>query len=115
LGHERLQILRGSVSSLPFADRRFDCALTVHAIYFWPDPGEGLREIHRVLKPGGRLLIASECPEDLGRRAYARHGFRIYRDGELAGLLREAGFADVTVEREGHRVFGSAVFTAGRS
>jgi hypothetical protein len=59
------------------------------------------------------MVIATECPEDLGRRRYARHGVRIFRHAELEQLLEGAGFSAVAVQREGHRLFGSAVFATG--
>jgi arsenite methyltransferase len=104
----------GGVSEMPYADARFDRALSTHTIYFWRDPAQGLREIHRVLAPRGRVVLATECPEDLGRRSYDRHGFRIFRDDELVELLGSAGFSDEAVEREGTRIFGSFVFAEGQ-
>ena len=110
----RLELMLGGVAEIPYADARFDRALSTHTISFWRDPAQGLREIHRVLAPHGRVVLATECPEDLGRRSYDRHGFRIFRDDELVGLLGTAGFSDVAVEREGTRIFGSFVFAEGQ-
>lgn len=39
------------------------------------------------------------------KRSWTRHGFRKFEDEELKGLLREAGFTDVVIERDGVRVF----------
>jgi arsenite methyltransferase len=109
----RLELMYGGVSEIPYADERFDRVLSTHTMYFWPDPAHGLREIHRVLAPRGRVVVATECPEDLGRRSYARHGFRILRDHELEDLLSGAGYSEVAVQREGTRAFGSFVFAEG--
>jgi ubiquinone/menaquinone biosynthesis C-methylase UbiE len=59
LRRERLVLAAASVSSIPFADRRFDRVLSSHTIYFWPEPDKGLQEIRRVLSPGGRMVIAT--------------------------------------------------------
>lgn len=103
----RLELKPGGVSQIPYADRRFDRVLTVQTIYFWPDPTAGLREIHRVLEPGGRLLVATAAKEEMDKRSFTQHGFRKFEDDELNGLLRGAGFTEVTVQRDGVRVFSS--------
>jgi SAM-dependent methyltransferase len=47
----------GGLDALPFTDESFDAALTINALQFAADPAGALREIHRVLRPGGRLAI----------------------------------------------------------
>jgi SAM-dependent methyltransferase len=47
----------GDVAALPFADASFDFVVSTFSMHHWSDPAEGLREIHRVLRPGGRALI----------------------------------------------------------
>ncbi|HQL01708.1 MAG TPA: class I SAM-dependent methyltransferase [Smithellaceae bacterium] len=50
--------IRGNVMNLPFQESHFDAAVSVGSIKHWPDGVGGLREIHRVLKPGATLVIA---------------------------------------------------------
>jgi SAM-dependent methyltransferase len=47
----------GGLDSLPFADTSFDVVLSVNALQFAADPASALMEVHRVLRPGGRLAI----------------------------------------------------------
>lgn len=47
----------GGLDVLPFADASFDAVLAVNALQFAADPAGALREVHRVLHPGGRLAI----------------------------------------------------------
>ena len=59
MGH--VDILRGSVSSLPFADCMFDLVTAIETHFFWPDLGADMQEVLRVLKPSGRLIIIAEA------------------------------------------------------
>jgi ubiquinone/menaquinone biosynthesis C-methylase UbiE len=43
---------------LPFADSSFDKALAINSMQVWSDAIAGLREVRRVLKPGGRIALA---------------------------------------------------------
>jgi len=59
-----VEIKCGAVSSLPFADNMFDLVTAFEAYYFWPNLIDDLKEIKRVLKPGGKILIANEVYKD---------------------------------------------------
>jgi SAM-dependent methyltransferase len=59
----RIEILHGTVSSLPFSGNIFDLVTAFEAYYFWPDLIHALQEIRRVLRPGGILLIVNEVYE----------------------------------------------------
>src|SRR5262249_3955893 len=56
----RVEIGRASVSDLPFPDNKFDLVTAVETQYYWPDLAKDMREILRVLKPGGTLVIIAE-------------------------------------------------------
>lgn len=53
----RVTLLQGNITALPFEDQQFDKIMTIHTVYFWPEPSRALSELCRVLKPGGRLVI----------------------------------------------------------
>lgn len=49
---------RGAAETLPFDDDAFDVVTSQFALMFFDDRAQGLREMHRVLRPGGRLAVA---------------------------------------------------------
>ncbi|MFX0073758.1 MAG: class I SAM-dependent methyltransferase, partial [Candidatus Hermodarchaeota archaeon] len=53
----KVEIKLGNVTSLPFSENYFNLSIGIETINFWPDIFNSLREIYRVLKPDGVLLI----------------------------------------------------------
>lgn len=56
----RVQVEQGSVSALPFADSSFDIVTAVETHYHWSDLPANVREVFRVLKPGGEFMLIAE-------------------------------------------------------
>src|SRR5260370_16920351 len=75
----RVEIRQGSVSSLPFSDHMFDVATAVETHVFWPDVIADMREVLRVLKPGGTLIMIAE---------YYKGGKHNRRDQKIAELIK---------------------------
>ncbi|KWX02123.1 hypothetical protein TH66_10355 [Carbonactinospora thermoautotrophica] len=55
---ERVDLRTGTAERLPFPDATFDRVVSVNNVQLWPDLAAGLKEVHRVLRPGGRLVIS---------------------------------------------------------
>ncbi len=91
----RVVLYEASVEKLPLEDASVDRACSVNNLYFWPDPKAGMRELARVIRPGGRLAIAFEPPEELRKWPGHRHGFRLFEEAEVAGLMEAAGFTSI--------------------
>ena len=95
------------VPDLPFADGAFDTVFSVESLYFWPDALAGLREILRVLAPGGCFMTALEMVGGMmdGRQLEIVKHLKMFcpTRAELADLMAAAGFADAKVDFEADR------------
>jgi ubiquinone/menaquinone biosynthesis C-methylase UbiE len=56
----RVDLRRGDVAALPFESETFDRALAINSLHHWADTAAGLRELHRVLRPGGVLGVVEQ-------------------------------------------------------
>lgn len=113
-GHVTVE--HGSVSALPFADDTFDLVTAIETHYYWPNVEGGMREVLRVLKPGGTFALVAETvkdrqPNPLYRLAMPLLGATYLTTQEHADLLRRAGFVDVAVDT---RAIGWMCATAKR-
>jgi ubiquinone/menaquinone biosynthesis C-methylase UbiE len=97
----RVHIQLASVAALPFPDCTFDVVTAVETHYYWPDLPANLREVLRVLKPGGRFALIAETHRNgwLGV-LYAVPMWLIravhLSDAEHRELLAQAGFTQVS-------------------
>jgi SAM-dependent methyltransferase len=97
----RLELREGDAASLPFDDASFDKVCGTHVIYFWPDPVPTVRELRRVLRPGGTLALGYQEREHMPPRAAAGLGLagaRLVGPGDVEQVVRAAGFEEVRVE-----------------
>jgi SAM-dependent methyltransferase len=104
----RLEVRESSADQLPFADATFTCAAMTGVLGFLPDPVAVLREIRRVLAPGGRFVGLGSDPEMRGTPAAPEpmaSRLRFYESDELETLARKAGFDDVRVVRRTLEVY----------
>jgi ubiquinone/menaquinone biosynthesis C-methylase UbiE len=102
-GIANIEPLQGDAQELPFPDGTFDAAFLVATLGEIPDQVRALRELRRVLKPGGRLVVGEGQPDphhvrldDLRERAEAAGlSFVAHDGGQLGYLARFENEGDV--------------------
>ena len=104
----RVAVVRASVSALPFSADTFDLVTAVETQYFWPDLVNDMKEIRRVLKPGGRLVVIAEAYKDGGSSKAHNSVLKLLGDGYLSvaehrDLCGKSGYTEVEIFEERKR------------
>lgn len=90
----KVTIRQGDFGKTIYNDNSFDKICSANTIYFWPAPEVYLEKTHRILKPGGKLVLAFEDKRQLEKRSLNTDVFRFYDQTEIISLLGAQGFGE---------------------
>jgi len=97
-GLEGVEFVEGDAEALPFEDGEFTAVLCTTSFHHYPEPFAALREMRRVLAPGGRAVIGDGCTDNPGARVlnlllrtFQPSHVNFYASGRLSEMVREAG------------------------
>lgn len=100
----RVQIIQGSVSAIPWPDASFALVTAVETHFFWPNLPGDVREVFRVVAPGGQFILIAEVYKGSGKTSalmmekYSHlTNMSLLTAEEHRSLLGDAGFAEVQV------------------
>jgi ubiquinone/menaquinone biosynthesis C-methylase UbiE len=103
-GREDLRI--GYADSLPWASGTFDAVVSCNMFHYISHPIQALKEMARVLRPGGVIVLTDWCDDylacrvcNLYLRLTNRAFYKTYQEAECRNLLQRAGFTDVKLDR----------------
>ena len=101
-----IELREGWAELLPFEDESFDVVVSCNMFHYIRQPDAALREMGRVLIPGGRLIVTDWCDDYWAcricgwyLRRFGRAHFKIYRERECLRLLEQAGHRELDIER----------------
>ena len=100
-----VEIVQGSVEKTGFKDEFFDLVTAIETYYFWPNLADAFKEIKRILKKGGHLLIINEMIKD-GKyevekaEIIAKTQVHLVPLREIQGMLHSAGYGSVEIYRK---------------
>ena len=112
----RLEV--GSAESLPLDPASCDVVVTTVSFHHWSDQAGGLRDVARVLRPGGHVLLVDFFARGplapLVRRFLAGHGAGMPEEGELVGMVTRASLRAESVRRLGPPMSPLAIMRVAR-
>jgi ubiquinone/menaquinone biosynthesis C-methylase UbiE len=94
------KIVQGDASQLPWDDNSFSVATTMGSFIGFPKPLESLKEMHRVLRPGGKAVVSIEYNAEDGKdhsKEIEKYGMWVWTEGEVRGMMKEAGFTEISI------------------
>ena len=115
-GLKNVQFRQCTADSLPFPDDSFDVLVSRLGVMFFPDSLGAMREMLRVVKPGGSLVFAAWARSDVNPFCYlvsgvmerhvkappadpdAPNAFRFAEPGKLVEVMKRAGATDLREE-----------------
>jgi len=103
-GKNNVTIALGSVSKLPYKDNSFEFVTCANSFHHHPDSIQSLKEIKRVLKPGGKVILSDGCLDGFPRQfvfkienSINKEG-KVYRytKGQVKELFVQASFINIS-------------------
>ena len=97
------EIVQGDASQLPWEDNRFSVATTMGSYIGFPKPLESLKEMYRVLCPGGRAVVSIEFNAEDGKdhsKEIKKYGMWVWTEDEVRAMMKEAGFSGISITYE---------------
>jgi ubiquinone/menaquinone biosynthesis C-methylase UbiE len=107
---DRVEIREASVSHCPFSADVFNVVTAVETHFWWPDLPSDMREVLRVLKPGGVLIIIAEVYKGantmtakLAEKYALLSGMKLLTANEHRELFANAGYSDIRIIEESRK------------
>lgn len=95
------EFVEGDAAQLPLAEGRFSAVVTMGSFVAFPEPLTSIKEMHRVLRPGGRAVITLEWNAEDGlnhSKEVEKHGMSMRTEVEMREMMEEARFSDISID-----------------
>jgi ubiquinone/menaquinone biosynthesis C-methylase UbiE len=94
------EFVLGDATQLPWEENKFSAATAMASFMLFPKPLDSLKEMYRVLRPGGRAVVCIEWNAEDGKdhtKDIKKYGISLWKEDDVRNMLKEAGFSDIAV------------------
>ena len=111
---EQVFVVEGNIEKMKFSDHFFDLVTAIETYYFWPNLPEAFKEVKRVLKPKGKLLLINEMIKDgsfeiKNAEIIKQTHVKLVRLKKIQKMLTEQGFVEVKVFRKKNSAWNAVI------
>lgn len=93
----RAKFVHANVQQMPFEDQSFTKIFTVNTFYFWDDHEKVAKELKRVLKAGGHLIVSVRPKHNLEDIPVTKYNFAKFSKEEMVDLFQGTGFSAIEI------------------
>jgi len=94
------EFVQGEATQLPWEDNKFSVAASMASFMMFPKPVESLKEMYRVLRAGGRVVVCIEWNAEDGKdhsKDIKKYGMQLWTENDVRNMLKDAGFSDIAI------------------
>lgn len=92
----KLDLHHGSSDRIPYEDNIFDKVFCLNVVYFWDKPQDHLKEVLRVLKPGGTFYSGNRTKETMKQMPFTQYNFSMYDPEDWESMIKQNGFKNTS-------------------
>ena len=96
----RVEIVQGSVEKMPFRTGSFDLVTAFETVFFWPNTEENIKEVFRVVKPGGCFAVINNYGDPKIDWEKKVPCMKRYTAEQIKSFMEKAGFTDVKITKK---------------
>ncbi len=102
-----IELKQAECRQLEFSAQSFDKVCSSNTVYFWKEPLVYFQEMHRVLKPGGKVVIGFRDKPQIQGLNLSKDIFNLYSQTDIVELLLKSGFVQAQIKEKPGQPFVS--------
>jgi SAM-dependent methyltransferase len=111
------KFVQGDATQLPWEENKFSATTSMASFIIFPKPADSLKEMYRVLRPGGRVVVCIEGNAEDGKdhsKDIKKYEAHLWTENDVRNMLKEAGFSDIVITCAKGHMMSKIMLACGR-